>query len=111
MFANKQITKAERRPPIWWIDFICQLAVVLIVVAEGFSDYGVSTRNYFYCTCEVVLWTTGLALIAPCALYLYLHASQRKSAEDNTQLLWLLLLVALTCACFVGFCAVSYIPY
>ena len=61
------------------------MGVVLIVLAEVNSDYGVVTRNYFFSTMEVLLWTLALALMGLCALYLLWVANQNKLSYDSSQ--------------------------
>jgi hypothetical protein len=58
------------------------MGVVFIVLAEVNSDYGVVTRNYFFSTIEVVLWSVALALMGLCAIYLLWVANQNKLSYD-----------------------------
>lgn len=85
IFSNEQIFKNLKQESSKLVNFISYMGVALIVLAEFNSDYGVITRNYFYSTMEVVLWTTALAFMGLCALYLLWVSNQNKLTYDSSQ--------------------------
>jgi len=110
IFSNEQIFKSLKQESSKIINFISYAGVVLIVIAEMNSDYGVVTRNYFFSTMEVLLWSFALALMGLCALYLLWVANENKLTYDSTRQKQLLLAIFVTCFCFCAFCVKSYIP-